>query len=642
MRARQVTPAPAKVEEGHTLSGRSVTGTMVERSKKVTGNEPGACRAITGTEYIGSEQYETLCQTRPQAGPAKVGVSNTARENKVTGTEVGRSGKVTGDELGACRGITGTEYLAAERYDEFCATRPAPGPAKVGASDTAKGKQVTGTQVGHAAKVTGDETGAARTITGTSYSQSAAAGAAPGKVAVTHTAHGAAVTGTAVGHATKVTGDETGACRGITGTEYLSAEQYQSVCSTTPPSTPRKVSVMSTRGEHTVSGSEVGRSEKVTGNEPGACRPITGSQYFNASDFGALCNVTGPRKVGTMQTLAGRTVTGSEMNRSPKMSGDEKGGYLPVTGIDYVGVEQLQAAGAASTRVAPIPKVAVDQTWHGQQVTGSHLGRSSRVTGDEFGSCAPISGTPYIGRGQYAGFCEAPAIDAQNARIRTGATIPAAAVTGDRPGAGGSVMTGDERGACEVVSGTPYVGPDNAPTQCLTSGRFVSRARAWEEPVRAPAPIDFSIQTPARMAQARRFDEVTGTAYNGERITGPGAKAGGLITGTPEFRRRDSQAAQAEQEEVLAAARRLSGDGSQTGVGITGDAWGAQTRVTGTEGASSASRNVSLRGQPRGAGVGAQQFREIERPAVPESRITGSAGTTGRGATVTLSGGARG
>ena len=42
MRARMETPAPAKVEEGHTLAGRDVTGTMVERSKKVTGNEPGS------------------------------------------------------------------------------------------------------------------------------------------------------------------------------------------------------------------------------------------------------------------------------------------------------------------------------------------------------------------------------------------------------------------------------------------------------------------------------------------------------------------------------------------------------------------------------------------------------------------------
>jgi hypothetical protein len=641
VRARQTTPAPAKVEEGHTLSGRPVTGTMVERSQKVTGNEPGSCRAITGTEYIGTEQFDTLCQTRPTPGPAKVGVSTTVREHKVTGTEVGCSAKVTGDEIGACRGITGTEYLAAERYDEFCATRPVPPPAKVGAADTAKGKVVTGTQVGVSAKVTGDEPGADRAITGTGYAMPATAGAAPEKVAVTHTARGKPVTGTAVGHTVKITGDETGACRGITGTEYLAAEQFQEVCSTTPPPTPRKVSVMSTRGSQPVSGSEVGRSGKVTGDEPGSCRMITGSQYYTSGDFGDLCSVTGPRKVGAMQTLAGRTVTGTEVNRSPKMSGDEAGGCIPVTGTDYAGVQQ-QAACAGSTPVAPVAKVAVDQTWRGLPVTGSYVGRSSRVTGDEPGGCAPISGTPYIGRTQYSGFCEAPAVVAQQARIPSAGVISATAVTGDRPGAGGSVMTGDERGACEVVSGTPYVGPDNAVGQCLTSGRFVSRARSWEEPSRPPPPLDFSITSPARMAHERCLAEVTGTAAGGERITGPVNKASGLITGTPEFRHREAASAQGEQAEVVAAARRLTGEGSQAGRPITGDAWNAASRVTGTEGASSLARNVSLRGQPRGEGASALQFREVERPAVPESRITGSSGNTGRGALVTLSGGARG
>jgi len=99
---------------------------------------------------------------------------------------------------------------------------------------------------------------------------------------------------------------------------------------------------------------------------------------------------------------------------------------------------------------------------------------------------------------------------------------------------------------------------------------------------------------------------------------------------------------QSAQAEVIAAARRLTGEGNQQGPRITGDAWNAQTRVTGTEGASALARNSSLRGQPRGSGVDARAFREIERPEVPESRITGSSGNTGKGAVVTLSGGARG
>jgi hypothetical protein len=343
-----------------------------------------------------------------------------------------------------------------------------------------------------------------------------------------------------------------------------------------------------------------------------------------------------------MQTLSGRTLTGTEVGRSPKVSGDEMGGCKPVTGTEYIGADQQKAVCAVSTPVAPVAKVAVDQTWRGQPVTGSYVGRSSRVTGAESGGCSPISGTPYIGRGQYNGFCEAPALQAQEARIRTSAVIPATAVTGDRPGAGGSVMTGDERGACEVVSGTPYVGADNTTTQCATSGRFVPRGTTHIEMTRAPAPLDFSISTPARTAQQKQFGDVTGSAYSSERITGPVNKAGGLITGTPEFRHRDASAFQSAQAEAITAARRLTGEGSQAGRAVTGDAWDAMSKVTGTEGASSLSRNPSARGNPRGMGMNAAVFREVaEHPVVPDSRITGSSGNTGKGSLVTLSGGAR-
>jgi hypothetical protein len=642
-RARNVTPAPSKVEEGHTLSGQSVTGTMVERSKKVTGNEPGSCRPVTGTEYIGSEQFEALCETRPTPAPAKVGVSSTVREQKVTGSEVGRSTNVTGDELGACTGITGTEYLSAERFDEFCASRPAPAPAKVVIGDTAKGKVITGTLVNRPGHVTGGEQGADRAITGTGYPQLAQIPEAPEKVEVTHTSHGSSVTGTAVGQTNKITGAEFGACRGITGTEYLAQEQFKNVCNTDALSGPRKVSVMSTRASQPVSGTAVGRSEKVTGDEPGACRSITGSQYFTQSNSGELCGTTVPNKVANMQTLAGQRLTGSEVGRSPKVTGDEMGGCKSVTGTDYIGTNQQNAVCVASTPVAPVAKVAIDQTWRGQPVTGAYVGRSSRVTGAESGGCAPISGTPYIGRGQYNAFCESPALLAQEARIRASSIMPDTAVTGDRPGAGGSVMTGDERGSCEVVSGTPYVGPDNSVAECVTSGRFVSRARAWVEPARAEAPMDFSISTPARSAQQQRFNDVTGTGYSSQRITGPVNKANGLITGTPEFRHRDSGTAVVAQEQVIQAARRLTGEGNQEGRKVTGDAWNSTSRVTGTEGASSLTRNPTERGNPRGMGMNAALFREkVERPAPQESRITGSSGTTNKGAAVTLSGGARG
>jgi len=652
VKARDVKQVPIKVEEGHTLSGQTVTGTMVERSIKVTGNEPGSCRSITGTEYIGAEQFQTICGVRAEPGVSKVEVSRTLREQKITGIALGRSTKAAGDEAGVCHPVTGTEYLSAERFQQFCGTRPAPSPGKVALVSTDEGMTVSGSLVDRLRKITGAEYGANQSITGTCYGRPPESDNAPDKIAVTHTSSGNTVTGTLVGRSERLTGDEPGSCRAITGTEYLSAEQFHDLCHTNAPAVPRKVSVMSTRGAQDISGATVDRSSKVTGNEVGSCRAITGSQYYTTADFAGLCDSSGPNKVSTMHTLAGRVITGSEVAPSPKLTGDESYGCKSVTGTDYISSTQQLAAvcppGQQPSIVQPVNKIVFDCTLRGQPVSGSYPGRAANVTGNEAGTCAPISGAQYSGMSQIQEFCPAPSLDAQAARVRDSAVIPASVVTGDRPGAGGSRMTGDERGACESISGTPYLGLDNMPGQCATSGRFVPRGRTFDVAPPLPAPKDFSIVPPSRQRQVQspvreyQGDNLTGNALSSSRITGTINKADGLITGTPEFRHGDTSRRQVQQDEVVAAAQRLSGEGSQQGTRISGDAWNASTRVTGTEGSSSLVRNPSMRGQPRGTGVNAVKFRELERPEVPKSVITGSSGNTGRGATITVSGGARG
>ncbi|MGC9269858.1 CsoS2 family carboxysome shell protein [Acidiphilium sp.] len=551
--------APPKVEQGHTLSGAAITGTMVERSRKVTGNEPGSCRAVTGTEYIGSEQYGDLCAVTVAAGAAKVRVSRTARDQSVTGTEIGYARQMTGNEAGACHAVTGTDYLPADMYEKFCPPRS---PETLGKGGVMTGTRVgAGTPGGRSAPVTGGESGADRAITGTVYAVQSP-DTAPAKSALSHTyaalpltgsaiGGGApkvsaigdtAVGGTASGRAPKVTGDEPGSCRAVTGSQYLSAEHFKEVCRSEVPPPVRRTGVMSTPDGQTVTGSAVGRARQVTGDEAGACRAVTGSQYFNAKDFGVLCT----------------TVTGAP---------------------------------------AAAPK----------------------------------------------------------GQARDRAVIAAAMVTGDRPGAGGAGTTGDERGACIAVTGVPYVGADNRAGFCAALPEMAGRSpgrqgAAMPEP--GPAPVDFSIRSPARAAWdaaagGRAGDSVvTGTAYGGaERITGPGNKAGGLITGTPEFRHHDFTAMPrgdaAPGERVrMGTAQRLSGE-AHVHERVTGDAWQAQSRVSGTEGRSSVMRNPSRRGQPRGEGVDARGGRAADMPAAGAILVTGSSGNTGRGAVVTVSGGAR-
>ncbi|MDP2027492.1 CsoS2 family carboxysome shell protein [Sulfuriferula sp.] len=542
-RVRPKPAAPVKVETGTTLRGTGVTGTQVERSGKVTGIEAGSCRAITGTEYIGAEQYGKLCVSTPEAAPAKVSVGTTSRGQRVSGTEVGRSVKVTGDEHGTCKAVTGTEYLGTEQFEAFCDNKPTPAPAKVGVAATQAGQRVSGIEVGRSAKVTGDEPGSCLKLTGSQYVQdqtaslcrSGSGSGAPHKVSVMSTLKARAVTGTDVAPGGLVTGGERGTCAGVTGTESSGLAQYQA-CNREPVSTPEKVGVM--------------------------------------------------------------------------------------------------------------------RTWHDQQVSGTAVEHSTKVTGDEYGGCQPISGTEYIGPDQYVAFCDADRQAASRALMASRGAQAGMALSGAHVESGDKV-TGAERGESQVLSGTPYSGSHQRVSQRGANSNPHPLARG---PVNAPheaapapqAPMaqgNFSIVTPARSAQDSSLNRITGTAYGAiGRITGPVNLAAGLVSGTPEFRYQDGAAAvvMAQQARAVEEVRsRLTGDGREGGFAITGAAWRRNESVTGTEGASTR-RNPTLRGDQRGAVMGASQLKERERPELPVSKITGSSGNDAKGSAITYSGGARG
>lgn len=545
----RIPPEPPKVEIGTTLSGTPVSGTQVERTSRVTGSESGSCRAITGTEYIGTEQYGELCGTRPAPMPAKVGINSTSRGGLITGTEIGRSRKMTGDEPGTCKRITGSEYIAAEQAGEFCGTTPEPHPQKSVMGMTAKRNAISGSDLARETRVTGGESGASRAITGSAYADAQAlrggAGDAPKKSQTSRTSAGGAVSGTLLGRSSKTTGDEAGACKRVTGSDYINTEEFVSFCRAEP---------------------------------------------YQA-----------PAKTGVSRTL------------------------------------------------------------HGQDVSGTQVGRSGKVTGDEYGACKPVTGTSYIGADQYAEFCASRAAAEAINRARLGRN---AALTGTQPGPDAK-LTGNERGECQDISGTPYLGDDQQAAACgqlPMAMHHRSRGPAGAAPSPSitgnaanaqanQAAGQFSISTPARAMRASETQRVTGSAYGGTgRITGPLARATGLVSGTPEFRYREEAAAPAPIPAPIIAATepapertntdRVTGEGRERH--ITGDAWDRSGRITGTEGQSATRRNPTQRGDARGAGMNARTPREVETPAPATSRITGSSGNSHAGATITLSGGARG
>jgi hypothetical protein len=536
-----------KVEEGTTLAGQRISGTQVERKTGVTGNESGSCRTITGTEYIGNEQFASFCKTRPEPAPVKVGASATSHGNLLTGTEVGRSPSVTGDETGSCRAITGTEYLGSERFEQFCASKGLlERPVKVVEGHTQSGGlRITGVDESRvpALPVTGNEPGAARTITGTTYADAGTARLTingPQKVALTHTLAGRPVSGSEVGRSIRVTGDEAGSCRRISGTEYLSNEQFSALCHTHPEPGPGKFAEDVSQQGQRITGNRVDRSTRVTGNEPGACERITGSQYWEPQ----LCGGA-PAKVAVQETLAGRLLTGTRVGRGPKMTGDEQGGCEPVTGTEYYGHEQY-AEYCESTPVPRSSKVGISQSLRGLPVSGPEMGTSPHVTGAEYGADLAISGTPYVGREQLrrpAGSSPFPAGEVRTAdfapRNTPAAVLPFSGIPSVRP-----------------LPGLPrYAAPTYAP---LPATRPLP-----DLPVEEPR-HDFSIQSPARQARQRR-ERITGTAFTGPgRITGPINLATGLVSGTPEFRYREEEAPPLSRSPVAIAATH---DESVTGNG---------------------------------------------------------------------------
>ena len=142
---------------------------------------------------------------------------------------------------------------------------------------------------------------------------------APIKVEQGNTLSGNLITGTQVESTSKITGIEGGSCRAITGTEYLGAEHYGALCTSTPAPAAAKVGVGSTSRGQRVTGTELGGNKQVTGDDHGACKTVTGNEYLSSEQFESFCGsktTPGPAKIGVSATSTGQRVSGSDVGRS--------------------------------------------------------------------------------------------------------------------------------------------------------------------------------------------------------------------------------------------------------------------------------------------------------------------------------------
>jgi hypothetical protein len=386
-----------------------------------------------------------------------------------------------------------------------------------------------------------------------------------------------------------------------------------------------------------VTGNNVGRSSKVTGDEHGSNRELTGTSVMQTGEARA------PAKVGKSATMRGGSVTGSMVGRNQNVTGDEPGSCRNVTGDDYVGQEQYSGFCNTTPKVTD-RKVGVSATLKNKTVTGTMTGRDSKVTGDEPGTCKAVTGTPYAGAENYQDYCDTESVSMARARAQQRRATPGMPMTGLQPGIDGK-LTGAGKGACEPLTGTPYVGADQFANAC-PSVPVDSSSPDFPQPLGATPWGQFSVDAPNHASQTEtEHNAVTGTHCEKGHITGPFGMAGGKVTGTEQARFGNgggmpvpSYSAQLVDERVKS---RISGEGQDAGLRITGDDWDRNERVTGTEGLSATRRNPTRRGGGDAMAMQMINKRNEELP-VPNSKVTGSSGNTEKGSLITYSGGARG
>lgn len=478
---------------------------------------------------------------KSSAGVEKVAFSSTLSGQGVSGTQVGQ-GQATGIETGACKLVSGTEYLSMEEFSTHCSTAPNAAPAKVTTTQTTKGQIVSGNKMGQAQAVTGDRSGQ---------------------------------------------------CSAITGTEYLPADQSEIFCGITKNSSKATQATDSFSLKTIAPQAGTQTSKQATTQNSGGIKISGGNAFPDQSGSIMSSSIVGyeiPKKVLLSNTFAGNPTTGTQVGSPRVVTGDDKGKCLNLTGTGYQGKEEVEQVCQTSAPSGQPEKVNISGTFSGQTITGDRSGSSSsNVTGGEAGRCKPVSGSIYMGSETFVSNCTPEEKQALLKKFEPMVRQHGHPLTGIQPGPQG--LTGAQKGACELVSGTNYQGSDQVNMLCGSSQAAVPGESDFPVMISGVAPVGMMQAAP--MAVAEAMPPVTNA-----------------------------------QPESPAS-------------NITGDGWDRGTKVTGTEGPWATQRNPSRQGSSVQTPMSAAAFRPNAMLEVPQSPITGSSGNTDTGAKVTLSGGAR-
>jgi hypothetical protein len=380
-----------KFVESQTHGGSRVTGVRIGPASPVTGDTRGTEKAVSGTQYIGADGGAGW-----RAGAPKVGQARTSGGQIVSGSLVRSSVHVTGDEAG--NGITITGEADGSIGDDLTRRSGdgAPTAAQFARQSNPHGNSVFGTNLGRSARTVGSRERVR-------------------SLAIEQTESGLPVTGSAVGRSLRVTGDRAGACRTVTGDQYLAPARRQAECGgaapdggTTPakrayagrpdPVTGAKVAVGQTWSGKRVTGIDVEHDPRVTGAAAGTCAAITGSPYQGPDSTYRWCD-DGP--VDAVETRlrvrpSAINVSGDTPVDASFVTGTSRGAARAITGTPYyrepVPEPALPAAPVAAIderfsvsspqRSAQLRAGRVPQPSENGRITGSFAVGQGKITGN--------------------------------------------------------------------------------------------------------------------------------------------------------------------------------------------------------------------------------------------------------------------
>ena len=614
--------APPAASNGRGASnGESATNGTQEVRREPAADSDGVASAHFG-RAVSMERRRQLSQGKQAlsagsdrtAAAAGAGTGAPAPDPEKLNVDVARSGREQARARRADASRLGSAAISRPQREGRVRHVP-----KVIASPTHGDQRVTGLRIGQGEQVTGDEPGAALPVSGTQYvpadGSAPAMGAGP-KVGHVRTPKGLVVSGTAVRGKVPITGDEAGEHLRITGeadqkfdddltprrdgtyrpTQFpRRADPHGATAVTVQPQvaasrgTGPGYGLAATDGGLPVTGTAVGRSGRVTGNEAGVCRPITGDQYQDPTLLSSECGGIG-------------------------------GGTAPAAHLNQARLDPVTAG-----------KVTVAHTWGGQRITGPNVEHSPYVTGDEPGSCRPLTGTPYQGPSTAFAWCEPG--EGDSAAQRLDPRPEGVAVTGDLPMHVENV-TGTERGYRNDITGSSYYG-DMRPAEPAADD-----AATWQG---FSVPVALARRLVGRESGDARqeADDAAPASCTPGGITGSFAIGDGMVTGNNEFLFRPRS--NADRRQTVS----VTGEGEVAGRTITGSAaaWTPHDKVTGTEGYIAAGRNPTERGGGTQGWAGARRFKNLATPGAPHvgAMVTGRVGGSPKDAArVTVSGGAQG